>query len=66
MRSDVLTHGFNKKDHKMSLLTKPMLLIPLLAVLATAGCETFKGAGRDIQDVGGAVTSTAAQVENDL
>lgn len=50
----------------MSLLTKPMLLIPLLAVPATAGCETVKGAGRDIQDVGGAVTSTAAQVENDL
>ncbi len=50
----------------MTLLAKPMLLIPLMAVLATAGCETVKGAGRDLQDVGGAVTSTAAQVESDL
>jgi predicted small secreted protein len=49
-----------------TLLAKPMILIPLLAVLATAGCETFKGAGRDISGAGRTVTTGAAQVQNDL
>jgi predicted small secreted protein len=59
------------KDDPMTLLSKtllakPMILIPLLAVLATAGCETFKGAGRDLQGAGSTVTTTAAEVQADL
>lgn len=41
-------------------------LIPLLAVLATAACETVKGAGRDIQRGGAVVTQGAAEVQQDL
>lgn len=42
------------------------ILIPLLAVLTTAACETVKGAGRDIQKGGAAVTTGARQVQADL
>ena len=41
-------------------------LIALLAVLAVSGCETVKGLGRDVQTGGQAVTSGAAQVQNEL
>jgi predicted small secreted protein len=59
------------KDHTMTLpaktlRAKSMILIPLLAVMAVAGCETFKGAGRDISGAGRTVTTGAAQVQNDL
>ena len=42
------------------------LFIPLLAVLATAACETVKGAGRDIQDAGAVVQQGATEVQQDL
>jgi predicted small secreted protein len=59
------------KDHTMplpakTLRAKSMILIPLLAVMALAGCETFKGAGRDLQGAGSTVTTTAAEVQADL
>jgi predicted small secreted protein len=66
-----LTFGFHMKDHTMTLrsktlLAKPLILLPLLALLGTAGCETFKGAGRDISGAGQTVTSGAIEVQNDL
>lgn len=66
-----LTFGFHMKDHIMTLrskprLAKPLILLPLLALLGTAGCETFKGAGRDISGAGRTVTSGAIEVQNDL
>ena len=70
-----LTFGFHMKDHIMTLrskplpkplLAKPLILLPLLALLGTAGCETFKGAGRDISGAGQTVTSGAIEVQNDL
>ena len=56
-----LVIGLHMKDDPMTLLSKT-----LLAVLATAGCETFKGAGRDLQGAGSTVTTTAAEVQADL
>ena len=41
-------------------------LIALLAVLSLSACETFKGFGRDVQTGGQAVTSGAAQVQNEM
>ena len=41
-------------------------LIALLAVLSVSACETDKGLGRDVQSGGQAVTSGAAQVQNEL
>ena len=42
------------------------ILIPLLAVLTTAACETVKGVGRDVQGAGAVVTQGAAEVQEDL
>ncbi|MFN3825794.1 MAG: entericidin EcnAB [Pseudorhodobacter sp.] len=42
------------------------ILIPLLAVLSTAACETVKGVGRDVQGAGAVVTQGAAEVQSEL
>lgn len=42
------------------------ILIPLLAVLTTAACETIKGAGRDVQGAGAVMTQGAAEVQQDM
>jgi predicted small secreted protein len=34
------------------------------ALLALAGCNTVEGLGRDLQNIGGAITGTAAGVQN--
>jgi entericidin B len=39
------------------------LLALLGAVLMLAGCETIKGAGRDVQTAGQVITGTAQEVE---
>lgn len=44
----------------------PRLILPLLALFALSACETVKGAGRDIESAGGAISSTAQQVQADL
>jgi predicted small secreted protein len=47
-------------------MTRPTILIPLIAVLTLAACETVKGAGRDIQGAGAVVTQGAAEVQAEL
>jgi predicted small secreted protein len=34
------------------------------ALLVLAGCNTVEGLGRDLQNIGGAITGTAAGVQN--
>lgn len=34
------------------------------ALLALAGCNTAEGFGRDLQNIGGAITGTAAGIQN--
>ena len=36
------------------------------ALLALAACETTKGAGKDIQKAGGAISDAASDVQNSL
>lgn len=42
------------------------LILPLLALFALSACETVKGAGRDVESAGEAISSTATQVQSDL
>jgi len=45
------------------------ILFPVLAITAILGlsaCETVKGAGRDMQNVGQAVTSEAAEAQAEM
>lgn len=44
----------------------PRLILPLIAVLALTACETVKGAGRDLEGAGEALSSTASSVQSDL
>jgi entericidin B len=39
------------------------LLAAICAVLMLGGCETIKGAGRDVQTAGQVITGTAQEVE---
>ena len=39
------------------------LTLPLLALLALAACETVKGAGRDLQTAGAAISTEAQKVQ---
>jgi predicted small secreted protein len=41
-------------------------LIALIAVLSLTACETIKGAGRDMQGAGMAVTDTADAAQDDM
>lgn len=40
--------------------------IVLLAILALGACETVKGAGRDMQAAGHAVTKEATETQGDM
>lgn len=42
------------------------IAIPLLAIFALSACETVKGAGRDMQAAGTAVTSEAAETQSEM
>lgn len=42
------------------------LTLPLIALLALTACETVKGAGRDIESAGGAISSSARKVQSEL
>ncbi len=44
----------------------PLALIPLLAILGLAACETIGGAGQDLQAGGRAISETAEEVQEDL
>ncbi|AXI57060.1 hypothetical protein SuNHUV7_22920 (plasmid) [Pseudoseohaeicola sp. NH-UV-7] len=37
-----------------------------IAILGLSACETAKGAGRDIEKAGDAITNTAQSVQNSL
>ncbi len=47
----------------MTRLAKPSLLLPLLALLSFAGCETFEGFGRDVETAGDAITEEAQEAQ---
>lgn len=44
-------------------MPKPMILLALLALLATTACETVEGAGRDISSAGRTVTTESQKVQ---
>lgn len=39
------------------------LALPFLALFSLAACETVKGAGRDLQSAGAAISAEAAQAQ---
>jgi predicted small secreted protein len=43
-----------------------LIALPLMALLAVAGCETLQGAGQDLQNAGEAVQDGAQQLEAEL
>jgi entericidin B len=45
-------------------MTRPLILC--LALFALSACETAKGAGRDLQKAGDAITDTATDVQKAL
>jgi predicted small secreted protein len=47
----------------MTRLAKPSLLLPLFALLAFAGCETFEGLGRDVSTAGDVITEEAQEAQ---
>ena len=49
-------------------MTRPLsrAALALMALLALAACETMKGAGRDIENGGEAIQSSAAQTQADM
>lgn len=44
-------------------MTRTLTLLPLLALLATAACETVEGAGRDLQSAGEVITDEAQETQ---
>ncbi|WP_413875091.1 entericidin A/B family lipoprotein [Albidovulum sp.] len=42
------------------------LTLPLLALLALTACETVKGAGRDLQSAGTAISSEASEAQSSM
>ncbi|MCC0065224.1 MAG: entericidin A/B family lipoprotein [Defluviimonas sp.] len=42
------------------------LTLPLIALLALTACETVKGAGRDLETAGQAISSEAAAAQTDM
>ncbi|WP_431300628.1 entericidin A/B family lipoprotein [Tabrizicola sp. BL-A-41-H6] len=44
-------------------MTRTFALLPLLAILAIAACETVEGAGRDLEDAGEAITSESQEAQ---
>lgn len=47
-------------------MRNPLFLLPLLALLAVAGCNTIKGVGRDVQKGGETITQGATEVQNEM
>ncbi|WP_413870450.1 entericidin A/B family lipoprotein [Albidovulum sp.] len=42
------------------------LILPFLALLALTACETVKGAGRDLQSAGAAISSEASESQSSM
>ncbi len=47
-------------------MIRPFAALLLLALLATAACETIEGAGRDIEDAGAAITEESQDAQSGL
>ena len=45
---------------------KKILAVSMLFAFVLAGCNTFKGVGKDVSKAGDAVTNSAEKVENKL
>ena len=41
-----------------------LIVVSMLMVFVLAGCNTFKGIGKDVSKAGDAVTNSAEKVEN--
>lgn len=44
-------------------MPRSLTLLPLLALIAVAACETVEGAGRDIQSAGEVLTEEAQETQ---
>lgn len=47
-------------------MTHTIRILSVLALLATAACETVKGAGRDISSAGQTITQEARKTQNEM
>lgn len=45
---------------------KKILAVSMLFAFVLAGCNTFKGVGKDVSKAGDAVTNSAEKVENKI
>lgn len=54
------------KKSEMNRLERATAVAAFALLLALASCETTKGAGRDIEDAGGAVEDFAEDVEDSM
>jgi entericidin B len=43
-----------------------LYILPLLAVMAIAGCETIEGAGRDLGTAGDAISQEAQEAQSEI
>ncbi len=47
-------------------MTRPIALLPLLALLAVAACETVEGAGRDLETAGETITEESQEAQTEF
>lgn len=47
-------------------MRKPLIIMPILALMLLTACETVKGVGRDVEKTGSVITGSSQQVQNDL
>ena len=47
-------------------MRKISILVPLIAMMGLAACETVAGAGRDMQSAGSAISSEAERAQSDM
>jgi entericidin B len=60
-------HAFvPRQQNRRPAMRKPFFLLPLLAVLALAACETMEGAGRDISTAGEALTQESQKAQSGM
>ena len=64
-----VTEGFHRRKYKgnidMKSITKVLAVLAILAIAGTTlqGCNTFRGAGKDIQRGGAAIEGAEADIE---
>ncbi|MCE6950104.1 entericidin A/B family lipoprotein [Cereibacter sphaeroides] len=47
-------------------MMKPFLLLPLLALVGLAACETVEGAGQDLSAAGDAITQESQEAQSGM